>query len=163
MIVWNGISKDSIVFYNDKEYRVIVLYESDNKKMCRMEKADDDSIVLDVYFDLCEKKGWKGMSDNNEVSKLAEKMMYWIEKYKGDLDNYDSEQYDNLHSAVKQIDKYIPLDTTYADITEIRHSLESLKFSGDEYHKAAYTRITELMEEYPDHQEEAEDEDEDER
>lgn len=56
MRIWNGIAKNDIVYYNDKEYLVLALYEQDEKQMCRLEKVDDESIVLDVIIESCKKK-----------------------------------------------------------------------------------------------------------
>lgn len=58
MRVWNGLNTNDIVYYNnktDKKYRVIKLYEKDNKKYAKIELEFDRSITLDVSIELCTK------------------------------------------------------------------------------------------------------------
>ena len=56
MRTWNGITKDDIVYCYDKEHIVLALYEQDDKQMCRLQRVNDESIVLDVNIKLCKKK-----------------------------------------------------------------------------------------------------------
>ena len=52
---WNGITKKDKVYYNGKEYLVLALYRHDDKRMCRLERVEDTSIVLDINIELCNK------------------------------------------------------------------------------------------------------------
>ena len=58
MRVWNGLNVNDIVYYNNKNdstYRVIELYELNNKKYAKIESVSNRDIVLNVGIELCKK------------------------------------------------------------------------------------------------------------
>ena len=51
MRLWNGLKLNDIIKYHEMVYRVIKLYELDNKRVCDLQSLSDNKVInaISVY------------------------------------------------------------------------------------------------------------------
>lgn len=54
MRIWNGLNKYDVVFYKNKQWRIIDLIEKDNIKFCKIQNIETNQIET-VEINECQK------------------------------------------------------------------------------------------------------------